>query len=546
MVNNASSRRRRSLALGGFAAAAVCGAGISAYALVTSASDRAIVSNVHGTAIGALGGHIVQATLTNLVLAGNNAGALTLAFGHGDDMFAAKFNAADGSGANVGVGSRFTRMPRADLKGAGQWATHTPARATGPNTVSCTDCHQLGGDDGAGPAAGNVHRDANHLGQLNRMVQRNTPAVFGLGGLQRLAEEMTVDLQNIRNTTRTNLGCGASTTGNASTSNLSSKGVNFGQLRITHTAGSTNCSETLLAPAAGAALSLSADLVVRPFQWKGSTASIRDFVRGAAHNEIGMQGTELLGSPTVDPATVDGDGDGVANELFVGDITALTIYQAGQPRPTTLQELAAVGEIPALPADQVAAINDGSAIFDRMGCGSCHTRRLTINNPTFQEPSSLAAFRDPGDLFPNGRSYGASALRSDAAVHFDLTRDAFENSAIITSNGQPLGTFQRDAQGRALVDLFGDVRRHDMGTKLAEEVDEVGTGASVFMTENLWGVGSTAPYLHDGRAASLSEAILEHGGEGQIAHDNFASASLTAQQHLIAFLNSLVLFKDEG
>jgi len=254
MVNNASSRRRRSLALGGFAAAAVCGAGISAYALVTSASDRAIVSNVHGTAIGALGGHIVQATLTNLVLAGNNAGALTLAFGHGDDMFAAKFNAADGSGANVGVGSRFTRMPRADLKGAGQWATHTPARATGPNTVSCTDCHQLGGDDGAGPAAGNVHRDANHLGQLNRMVQRNTPAVFGLGGLQRLAEEMTVDLQNIRNTTRTNLGCGASTTGNASTSNLSSKGVNFGQLRITHTAGSTNCSETLLAPAAGAAL----------------------------------------------------------------------------------------------------------------------------------------------------------------------------------------------------------------------------------------------------------------------------------------------------
>jgi CxxC motif-containing protein (DUF1111 family) len=85
-----------------------------------------------------------------------------------------------------------------------------------------------------------------------------------------------------------------------------------------------------------------------------------------------------------------------------------------------------------------------------------------------------------------------------------------------------------------------------MGTKLAEEVDEVGTGASVFMTENLWGVGSTAPYLHDGRAASLSEAILEHGGEGQIAHDNFASASLTAQQHLIAFLNSLVLFKDEG
>ncbi|HXK19335.1 MAG TPA: di-heme oxidoredictase family protein [Polyangiaceae bacterium] len=544
MVNNASSRRRRSLALGGLAAAVVCGAGISAYALVTSASDRALVSNVEGTAMAALGGHIVQATLTNMVLAGNNAGALALAFDHGDEMFAAKFNAADGSGANVGAGSRFTRMPRADLKGAGQWATHTPARATGPNTVSCTNCHQQGGDDGGGPASGNVHRDANHLGQLNRMVQRNTPHVFGLGALQRLAEEMTVDLQAVRSQARTNLGCGVSTTGNTSTSNLSSKGVSFGQIRITHTAGSTACTETLIAPATGAALPLSADLVVRPFQWKGSTATIRDFVRGAAHNEIGMQGTELLGSPTVDPATVDGDGDGVANELFVGDITALTIYQAGQPRPTTLQELAAVGAIPALPAAQVSAITDGSAIFDRMGCGSCHTRRLTINNPVFQEPSALQAFRDAGDLFPNGRSYGNAALRSDAAVHFDLTRDALENGGITTTNGQPLGTFQRDAQGHALVDLFGDLRRHDMGSKLAEEVDEQGTGASVFMTENLWGVGSTAPYLHDGRAASLSEAILEHGGEGQSAHDNFVSASLTAQQHLIAFLNSLVLFKE--
>jgi hypothetical protein len=546
MVQNTSSRRRRSVVTIGATFAVVCGSGLSAYGLITSASDRTIVNNVEGTAISKLGGHIVQSTLTNLVLSGQNSAALDLAFGHGDDMFAAKFNAADGSGANVGPGSRFTRMPRADLKGAGQWANHSPARATGPNTVACTDCHTLGGDDGAGPASSNVHRDADHLGLLNRMVQRNTPHVFGLGALQRLAEEMTVELQATRSGARTSLGCGVTTTAGSSTSNLSSKGVSFGQIRITHTAGSQNCTEALLAPTSGGALALSADLVVRPFQWKGSTASIRDFVRGAAHNEIGMQGTELLGSPTVDPATVDGDGDGVANELFVGDITALTIYQAGQPRPTTLQELAAVGEIPALTAAEVSAITDGSAIFDRMGCGGCHARRLTINNPVFQEPSSLAAFRDAGDVFPNGRSYGNAGLRSDAAVHFDLTRDALENGGIITTNGQPLGTFQRDAQGHALVDLFGDLRRHNMGSKLAEEVDEVGTGAAVFMTENLWGVGSTAPYLHDGRAASLSEAILEHGGEAQAARDNFAAGSVTAQQHLIAFLNSLVLFKDEG
>lgn len=544
MIAIGSRKRKQTVVLGGVAVAVVIGSGVSAWALVTSNAERTIVRNVHGTAIGAIGAHVVQATLTNLVLSGQNAAALDQAFTIGDELFAAPFNAADGSGANVGVGSRFTRMPRADLRGSGQWANHVPSRATGPNSVACTDCHNLGGDDGAGPAASNVHRDANHLGALNRMVQRNTPHVFGLGALQRLAEEMSVDLQATRSSARNSLGCGTTTTGGTSTSNLSSKGIAFGQLRVTHAAGSTACTEALV-PAAGTTAPLSADLLVRPFQWKGSTATIRDFVRGAAHNELGMQATELLGSPTVDPATVDGDGDGVANELFVGDITALTVYQAGQPRPTTLQELAAVGEIPALSSADLAAINDGSAVFDRLGCAGCHVRRLLINSPIFQEPSSLAAYRDPGDVFPNGRSYGSSALRSDAGIRIDLTRDALENGDIITSNGQPLGTFQRDAQGRAQVDLFGDLRRHDLGSRLAEEVDEQGTGASVFMTENLWGVGSTAPYLHDGRATTLTEAILEHGGEGQSARDNFANAGTTAQQHLISFLNSLVLFKDE-
>ena len=78
---------------------------------------------------------------------------------------------------------------------------------------------------------------------------------------------------------------------------------------------------------------------------------------------------------------MDGDGDGVANEVFVGDITALAIYQAGQPRPTTRQELATMGVIPALTAAENSAIAAGSTAFDPMGCATCHMRRLLINNP---------------------------------------------------------------------------------------------------------------------------------------------------------------------
>jgi hypothetical protein len=526
-------------------ALAVFGSGVSGWALITAASDLTVVSNVQGLTFSAMGGHIVQSTLTNEVMAGNDATAFSQAFALGDAMFSAKFNAADGGGANVGVGERYTRMPRADLTGAGQWATHTPARATGPNATGCTGCHNLGGDDGAGDSAANVHRDANHTKALNMMVERNTPHVFGLGGQQKLAEEMTTDLQSTRTAARTALGCGTTTTAGSSTINLASKGVSFGSMVIAHTAGSTACTETLNPPTTGAAKAVSADLIVRPFQWKGANAFIRDFVRGAMHNEIGLQATELLGSPTVDPASVDGDGDGVKNEAFVGDVTAMTLYQAAQPRPTTRQELASLGVIPALSSAETSAITDGSAVFDRNGCGSCHVRQLTVNDVVFREPSNNVSFRDPGNLFPNGRSYGSSSLDIANPVTFDLTKDSPENADIHTANGQTLGAFVRDAAGHATVALFGDMRRHDMGAALAEEVDEIGTGKSVFLTENLWGCGSTAPYLHDGRAASLTEAILEHGGEAQTARNNFAADSTTSQQHLVTFLNNLVLFKSE-
>jgi CxxC motif-containing protein (DUF1111 family) len=63
------------------------------------------------------------------------------------------------------------------------------------------------------------------------------------------------------------------------------------------------------------------------------------------------------------------------------------------------------------------------------------------------------------------------------------------------------------------------------------------------MTRNLWGVGSTAPYLHDGRATTLTEAILEHGGEAAGSRSAFTALPEGSQKDLIAYLNNLVLFK---
>jgi hypothetical protein len=73
-----------------------------------------------------------------------------------------------------------------------------------------------------------------------------------------------------------------------------------------------------------------------------------------------------------------------------------------------------------------------------------------------------------------------------------------------------------------------------------------------FLTENLWGVGSTAPYMHDGRATTLAEAILEHAlpsgdtvSEARGARANYVSLNTAQKQAVIAFLENLVLFKIE-
>ena len=130
-------------------------------------------------------------------------------------------------------------------------------------------------------------------------------------------------------------------------------------------------------------------------------------------------------------------------------------------------------------------------------------------------------------------------------MKFDLTKDQPDNQ-IHYEDGRvfKLGSFARE-NGKAVVELFGDLKQHEMGSGLAEAIDEAGNGRSMFLTRNLWGVGSTSPYLHDGRATTLTEAILEHGGEAQASRNAFIGLTRTEQRALIAYLDNLVLFKME-
>lgn len=98
------------------------------------------------------------------------------------------------------------------------------------------------------------------------------------------------------------------------------------------------------------------------------------------------------------------------------------------------------------------------------------------------------------------------------------------------------------------VDAFTDLLLHDMGPDLADGIAMGVPQASTidgltthreFRTQPLWGVSFSAPFLHDGRAETLEEAILMHGGEAEVSRNAFAALSPADRARVIAFLETL-------
>jgi mono/diheme cytochrome c family protein len=81
---------------------------------------------------------------------------------------------------------------------------------------------------------------------------------------------------------------------------------------------------------------------------------------------------------------------------------------------------------------------------------------------------------------------------------------------------------------------YSDLRAHDLGPGLADP-----DGASRFVTAPLWGLASRGPYLHDGRAATVPEAIEAHDGEAAAARKSFQALTDPDQADVRIFLGSL-------
>ncbi len=108
---------------------------------------------------------------------------------------------------------------------------------------------------------------------------------------------------------------------------------------------------------------------------------------------------------------------------------------------------------------------------------------------------------------------------------------------------------RRDADDPALafqlIWPYSDFLLHDMGAGLADGQSVGEASGREWRTPPLWGIGSAARasgsafFLHDGRARTLTEAILWHGGEAAAARNRFATLPRDDRGALITFLESL-------
>lgn len=127
-------------------------------------------------------------------------------------------------------------------------------------------------------------------------------------------------------------------------------------------------------------------------------------------------------------------------------------------------------------------------------------------------------------------------------------KELFNNLGCIKCHATNFTTsyFQRLPQmSNVKIHPFSDFLLHDMGEDLADNRADFLANGNEWRTQPLWGLGMIefvnghTFLLHDGRARSIEEAILWHGGEAKAPKENFMNLSAEKRNQLLSYLNSL-------
>lgn len=176
----------------------------------------------------------------------------------------------------------------------------------------------------------------------------------------------------------------------------------------------------------------------------------------------------------------------------------------------------------------------GRQLLDSFGCTSCHVADWVLHPQDARR--GLAGDRRFFDLqVAHNRRTGRLEGRMRSLVEE------------VRGPGATLLKVPRRG-GFVVRGVFTDLRHHDLGERFHEVYHRRGRSWSLqrFRTAPLWGVGSTAPYGHDGRSLTLDDVIRRHGGEAKSSAQAYGGAPPEDRQAVLAFLRSLVLYQPDA
>ncbi|HEV7734297.1 MAG TPA: di-heme oxidoredictase family protein [Candidatus Binatia bacterium] len=429
---------------------------------------------------------IEHATLTEVDFDHRTLGIDTL-FIVGDELFGYLFRPENGWGSKDSARTSPDQSPQ--LRRVHQGVSG------GPEAFACFSCHAKGGPDGAGTQS-QIALMRGDGARTTSADRRNAPHLLGLGPVALLANEMSTALRAQVDDARRR----AQADGRPVEQALTAKGVSFGHV-VAKSDGTLDV---------GGVDGVDADLTVRPFGWKGHQATLRGMTEESLHIHQGLLSKRVqLGvrDGTVDAGPYgtgrwdDVDRDGVSLEIDDGMLTTVVGYLAQLEAPVIR---------PPRDPGLLDAFAAGRAQFDAIGCAGCHVPTLELDDPRLDAQQRAGAELPPFVI--------------------DVAKDG---------DGPKIEPKYAGARTSYLVRLFSDLKRHDMGPALASPSPQGTIPANVFLTRPLWGLAETAPYLHDGRAPTIHDAIVLHGGEATPAREAYLALDEPGRASVRVFLASL-------
>jgi CxxC motif-containing protein (DUF1111 family) len=265
-------------------------------------------------------------------------------------------------------------------------------------------------------------------------------------------------------------------------------------------------------------LSRQKDGTIGRFGWKAQTPHLDNFVRTACAVELGLEvpGHRQGGLPQAPEAKAAG------LDLTDQQCTSLLAFVGSLPKPLQLMPSS---------ASERATVASGRAHFDRVGCAACHRQKLGEVDGIY---SDLLLHDMGADLGDTG-AYGVFVPDSSEPDLVDSDVPAAVPGGAGAAGGAVTGTtIEVAAVPGQLVDEAAPIAavppaKRPTGPATRQE----------WRTPPLWGFRDSGPYMHDGRAATLEEAVALHGGEAALSAREFFGLAPKERQQVEAFLKTL-------